>query len=183
MLHRLWAVLVRLGRDRLSGTVEGDEAYIGGEIPGRRGGRQEGKKALVGEAVEVLEPRAGTAGAGWRSCPRGSAASLPTFVTDHVEPGRMGCWSWHVGTTTRRGRDASRGRVEAIELPGGSSDPSRSGYVGCGAQAPHASTGSPGYERLLPPSGYRAPRSRRNVRAPRWPATGLAREWADAGVA
>jgi len=57
VLHRLWAVLVRLGRDRLSGTVEGDEAYIGGEVPGRRGGRQEGKKALVGEAVEVLEPR------------------------------------------------------------------------------------------------------------------------------
>ena len=31
MLHRLRSVLVRPGRDRLAGTVEVDEAYIGGE--------------------------------------------------------------------------------------------------------------------------------------------------------
>jgi hypothetical protein len=43
MLHRLRSVLVRPGRDRLSGTVEVDETYLGGEEPGLRGGRgQEG---------------------------------------------------------------------------------------------------------------------------------------------
>ena len=36
------------GRDRLTGTVEVDETYIGGEEPGLRGGRAKGKKALVG---------------------------------------------------------------------------------------------------------------------------------------
>src|SRR6266511_2010624 len=47
MLHRLRTVLVRPGRDRLTGTVEVDETYIGGEEPGLRGGRAKGKKALV----------------------------------------------------------------------------------------------------------------------------------------
>jgi hypothetical protein len=57
MLHRLRAVLVRLGRDRLTGTVEVDETYIGGEEPGLRSGRAKGKKSLVGVAVEVRQPR------------------------------------------------------------------------------------------------------------------------------
>jgi hypothetical protein len=39
MLHRLRSVLVRPGRDRLSGTVEVDETFIGGEEAGLRGGR------------------------------------------------------------------------------------------------------------------------------------------------
>ena len=86
MLHRLRSVLVRPGRDRLTGTVEVDETYIGGEEPGLAGGRAKGKKALVGVAVEVAEPR------GYGRCrmqvvPDGSAASLHRFVTDTVEPG------------------------------------------------------------------------------------------------
>ena len=34
-----WAVLVRPGRDRLSGTVEVDETFIGGDEPGLAGAR------------------------------------------------------------------------------------------------------------------------------------------------
>jgi transposase-like protein len=37
MLHRLRSVLVRPSRDRLTGTVEVDETWIGGEEPGLRG--------------------------------------------------------------------------------------------------------------------------------------------------
>jgi hypothetical protein len=37
--------------------VEVDEAYIGGEEPGLRGGRARGKKVRVGVAVEIKEPR------------------------------------------------------------------------------------------------------------------------------
>jgi hypothetical protein len=51
MLGRLRSVLVRPGRDRLSGTMEVDETYIGGEEPGLRGGRAKGKKVLTGIAV------------------------------------------------------------------------------------------------------------------------------------
>lgn len=36
-LHKLRRAMVRPSRDRLSGTVEVDEVYIGGERPGKRG--------------------------------------------------------------------------------------------------------------------------------------------------
>ena len=86
MLHRLRSVLVRPGRERLTGRVQVDETYMGGEEPGLRGGRQKGKKALVGVAVEVREPK------GFGRCRMAvladaSAGSLHPFVTDHVEPG------------------------------------------------------------------------------------------------
>jgi len=86
MLHRLRSVLVRPGRERLAGTVEVDETYIGGQEPGLRGGRAKGKKVLTGIAVEIHEPR------GYGRCriaplPDASATSLHAFVTDHVEPG------------------------------------------------------------------------------------------------
>jgi transposase-like protein len=45
-LHKLRRAMVRPGRDRLAGTVEVDEVYIGGEKPGKRGRGASGK-ALV----------------------------------------------------------------------------------------------------------------------------------------
>ena len=57
MLHRIRSVLVRPGRERLTGRVEVDETFIGGEERGLRGGRQKGKKSLVGVAIEVREPK------------------------------------------------------------------------------------------------------------------------------
>ena len=86
MLGRLRSVLVRPGRDRLAGTVEVDETYIGGDEPGLRGGRAPGKKVLTGIAVEVREPK----GIGRRRMAvlaDGSSASLHPFVTSHVRPG------------------------------------------------------------------------------------------------
>ncbi len=86
MLHRLRSVLVRPGRERLSGIVEVDETYIGGVEPGLRGGRAKGKKVLTGIAVEVHEPK----GMGrCRMLPLADASgdSLDAFVVDHIEPG------------------------------------------------------------------------------------------------
>jgi len=40
--------MVRPGRDRLSGTVEVDETYVGGKKPGRRGRGAEGKTVVMG---------------------------------------------------------------------------------------------------------------------------------------
>jgi transposase-like protein len=86
MLHRLRSVLVRPGRERMQGEVEVDETYIGGDERGLRGGRQKGKKVLVGLAVERREPK------GFGRCrmvpiPDASAESLRSFLTDNVEPG------------------------------------------------------------------------------------------------
>jgi len=85
MLHRLRSVLVRPGRDRLTGTVEVDETYIGGEEPGLRGGRARGKKVLVGIAVEVTEPR-GFGRCRMQILTDASAATLHPFVSAHVQP-------------------------------------------------------------------------------------------------
>jgi transposase-like protein len=48
-LHKLRRAMVRQGRDRLAGTVEVDEIYIGGERPGKRG-RGAAGKALAAQA-------------------------------------------------------------------------------------------------------------------------------------
>ncbi len=86
MLHRLRSVLVRPGRDRLSGLVEVDETYFGGEEPGLRGGRAKGKKSLVAIAVERTEPK------GFGRCRMAvladaSTESLQAFLADHVQDG------------------------------------------------------------------------------------------------
>jgi transposase-like protein len=86
MLHRLRSALVRPGREQLSGTVEVNETYIGGDEPGLQGGRAKGKKVLTAIAVES------TAGGGLGRCrmaplANASGKSLNAFVTDHVQPG------------------------------------------------------------------------------------------------
>ena len=86
MLHRLRSVLVRPGRDLLSGTVQVDETYIGGAEPGLAGGRARGKKVLTGIAVEVHEPR-GLGRCRMSPLADASAETLHAFVMDHVEPG------------------------------------------------------------------------------------------------
>jgi transposase-like protein len=86
MLHRLRSVLVRPGRDRLTGRVEVDETFIGGEERGLRGGRAKGKKVLTGIAVEVHEPK-GIGRCRMAPLADASAASLHAFVSDHVKPG------------------------------------------------------------------------------------------------
>jgi transposase-like protein len=86
MLGRLRPVLVRPGRDRLAGTVEVDETYIGGDEPGLRGGRARGKKVLTGIAVEVPQPK-GIGRCRMALLDDASSASLHPFITSHVEPG------------------------------------------------------------------------------------------------
>jgi len=120
MLHRLRSVLVRPGRDRLAGTVEVDETFIGGEEPGLRGGRARGKKVLTGIAVEVHEPK-GIGRCRMAPLADASAASLHAFVTDHVEPGSRvitDAWQGYRGLDKlgyahdRRSQRAARARGE-----------------------------------------------------------------------
>jgi len=52
-LHKLRRAMVRPGRDRLSGVVEMDETFIGGERSGKRGRGAEGKTLVLIAAEEV----------------------------------------------------------------------------------------------------------------------------------
>ena len=120
MLHRIRSVLVRPGRDRLSGMVEVDETYIGGEEPGLRGGRAKGKKILTCIAVELREPK-GLGRCRIQPIADASSASLHPFVTDHIAPGATivtDGWQGYSGLQKlgyihdRRSQRAARGRGE-----------------------------------------------------------------------
>jgi transposase-like protein len=87
LLHRLRSVLVRPGRELLSGIVEVDETLIGGHsTPGIPGGRTTDEKMLVAVAVERSDPK------GFGRCrltviQDASTISLRTFLKGTVEPG------------------------------------------------------------------------------------------------
>lgn len=85
-LHKLRRAMVRPGRDRLTGYVEVDEAYVGGVHPGR-GGRQTDTKALVGVAVQLEGRRLGRIRL--RRLPDASGPSLVAFIQDAVESGSV----------------------------------------------------------------------------------------------
>ena len=96
-LHRLRRAMVRPGRGKLSGTIEIDETYIGGERPGKRGRGAE-NKALVMIAVEDKgrPPGEGFGRIRLRRVNDASSASLTPFVQDNVVPGstvRTDGWS------------------------------------------------------------------------------------------
>src|SRR5207237_2592071 len=83
-LHKLRRAMVRPGRDRLSGTVEVDEVYIGGERPGKRG-RGAAGKALVLIAAQVDGGRIGRIRLA--QVADASAPVLSQAVTAAVSPG------------------------------------------------------------------------------------------------
>src|SRR3954449_2178591 len=86
MLHKLRRAMVRPERDRLSGAVEADEAYVGGVEEGRGGGRRRdsGKSIVVG-AVGVRGRGSGRVRLA--VVEDLSAASLVPFVEASVDPG------------------------------------------------------------------------------------------------
>jgi transposase-like protein len=120
MLGRLRSVLVRPGRDLLSGTVEVDETFIGGEEPGLRGGRARGRKSLVGIAVEIMEPK-GMGRCRMAILEDAPAGTLRPFITGNIEPGARiitDAWQGYHGLADlgyrheRRSQRAARARGE-----------------------------------------------------------------------
>jgi len=92
-LHKLRRAMVRPHRDRLSGVVEVDETYVGGERSGKRG-RGAAGKTLVLIMVQVVPEGAGRVRLA--RVADASAASLEPALQQAVEPGsqvRTDGWS------------------------------------------------------------------------------------------
>jgi transposase-like protein len=83
-LHKLRRAMVRPGRDRLSGLVEVDETYVGGDAEGPRG-RGALKKSIVVIAAE--EKTNGIGRVRMRRISDASGKSLMGFVKDVVTEG------------------------------------------------------------------------------------------------
>ena len=85
-LHKLRRAMVRPRRDRLGGTIQVDETYVGGEKRGKRGRGAEGK-ALVLIAAE--EDGKGTGRIRLKQIVDASGESLETAVQETVELGSV----------------------------------------------------------------------------------------------
>jgi transposase-like protein len=98
-LHKLRRAMVRPGRDRLSGVIEVDEIFIGGERSGRRG------RGAAGKALVVIAVQEGDRGIGrirMRRVADASGESLEPAVWEMVEPGstvRTDGWRGYNGLT------------------------------------------------------------------------------------
>jgi transposase-like protein len=85
MLHWFRSAMVRPARERLSGWVEVDEAYVGG-VEGGVDGRETATKSIVAIAVEIKSPK-GFGRIRLRSVPDVTGDTLIPFIEAVVEPG------------------------------------------------------------------------------------------------
>ena len=96
-LHKLRRAMVRPGRERLTGRVEVDDAYVGGVEPGVSG-RRTATKALIVVAAQEEATRIGRIR--MRRVPDASAESLHPFVQAAIAPGSVvhtDGWSGYAG--------------------------------------------------------------------------------------
>lgn len=87
MLHKLRGAMVAPERDLLKGEVEIDEFFLGGHEEGLKGGRQHGKKALVGIAIEVRGQGSGRLRL--RVLENSQAKTLEAFAKATTAPGAI----------------------------------------------------------------------------------------------
>lgn len=100
MLQRFRVAMVNIDRNQLSGDVEVDETFVGGEEHGGKRGRGTNKSIVV-IAVEIRQPK-GFGRVRMRHIPDASGESLLPFVHEVVAPGsvvRTDGWSGYNGLT------------------------------------------------------------------------------------
>lgn len=98
-LHKLRTAMVRPGRDLLTGTIEVDEAYLGGLEEGAPG-RGTQRKALIGVAAQ--EDGRGIGRIRLQRLADASGQSLEGFIRASVAPGSVihsDGWSGYAGVT------------------------------------------------------------------------------------
>jgi len=86
-LHKIRIAMVNPNRTKLSGTVEVDDCYIGGDERGGKRGRGTENKSLVVTAVELLEGKNQLGRVRMKVVPDMSKKSLQGFIKENVESG------------------------------------------------------------------------------------------------
>ena len=84
-LHKLRRDMVRQGRDKLNGTVEADEAFIGAPGKGGKRGRGAENKVLLAVAVEISNKKIGRIRMG--VIDSASSENLHGFIEATIEKG------------------------------------------------------------------------------------------------
>ena len=102
LLHKLRRAMVRPGRERLCGSVEVDESYLGASEPGKNG-RQPGRKTLIVAAVECVGARK-LGRIRLQQIRAANAIELEAFICDAIEPGatvRTDDWAGYRGLAAK----------------------------------------------------------------------------------
>jgi transposase-like protein len=86
-LHKIRTAMVNPNRTKLSGMIEVDETYIGGEEHGGKRGRGTSNKSLVVLAVELPEGKSQRGRVRMKVIQDASKKSLQGFIKENVEPG------------------------------------------------------------------------------------------------
>jgi transposase-like protein len=100
-LHKLRTAMVRPGRDKLSGTVEVDETFVGGEHEGKRGRGAQGKELVL---VAVEDTEHGMGRIRLKHIPNATSKTLEGALEELVEPGstiRTDGWRGYNGLKDR----------------------------------------------------------------------------------
>jgi len=87
ILQKLRRAMIAPERERLTGEVEIDEFFLGGHEDHLKGGRQHGKKALIGAAIEVRGQGSGRLRL--QVLPNSQAKMLEAFTTATTAPGAI----------------------------------------------------------------------------------------------
>jgi transposase-like protein/ribosomal protein L37AE/L43A len=87
ILQKLRRAMVAPERELLKGEVEIDEFFLGGHEDNLKGGRQHGKKALIGAAIEVRG--AGSGRLRLQALANSQATTLRTFTQATTAPGAI----------------------------------------------------------------------------------------------
>jgi len=87
ILQKLRRAMVAPERELLKGEVEIDEFFLGGHEDNLKGGRQHGKKDLIGAAIEVLG--AGSGRLRLQALANSQATTLRTFTQATTAPGAI----------------------------------------------------------------------------------------------
>ncbi len=86
-LQKLRSVMIRAGREHLTGRVAVDEAFVGGQKEGARGRGAEGKTAVL--VAVAGDPKKKLGRVRFRCVEAITRESAELFITDYVEPGTL----------------------------------------------------------------------------------------------